>query len=73
MPRSSTGTGTQQTMIKLSYVALRPDRDLLTGTVELDEPYVGGRSTGHQGGSTEKAPVVIAVEGSTTADSGGPE
>jgi transposase-like protein len=39
-----------------------PDRELLTGAVELDQSFLGGRATGGQGGSTDKAPITIAVE-----------
>ena len=38
-----------------------PDRELLTGVVEVDESFVGGRAAGERR-STEKAPVMIAVE-----------
>jgi transposase-like protein len=35
---------------------------LLTGVVEVDESFIGGRATGKQGASTDKVPVMIAVE-----------
>ena len=47
---------------KLRRAMVRPDRDLLTGLVELDETFVGGMSVGRQGASSEKVPVQIAVE-----------
>lgn len=47
---------------KLRRAMVRPDRDLLSGIVELDETFVGGVSVGKPGASTEKVPVQIAVE-----------
>lgn len=47
---------------KLRRAMVRPDREQLSGDVELDQSFLGGRSTGHQGGSTRKAPITIAVE-----------
>jgi transposase-like protein len=47
---------------KLRRAMVRPDRDLLTGDVELDQSFLGGRSTGRKGGSTGKAAITIAVE-----------
>lgn len=47
---------------KLRRAMVRPDREMLSGNVELDESFVGGRSTGNYGASTEKVPVMIAVE-----------
>ena len=41
---------------------VRPDRELLAGVVEVDESFVGGRATGSRGASTDKVPVMIAVE-----------
>jgi hypothetical protein len=35
---------------------------MLSGVVEFDETFVGGRTTGKQGGSTDKVPVMVAVE-----------
>ena len=49
-------------MQKLRRAMVRPDRELLSGVVELDETFVGGRSTGKDGASTDKVPVMIAVE-----------
>lgn len=47
---------------KMRRAMVRPDRDLLGGTVELDQSFVGGRSTGNLGGSSDKLPITIAVE-----------
>jgi transposase-like protein len=47
---------------KLRRAMVRPDRELLSGVVEVDEAFVGGRATGRQGASTDKVPVMIAVE-----------
>lgn len=46
---------------------VRPDRDLLGDPaggviVELDQSFLGGRSRGKLGGSSDKAPITIAVE-----------
>lgn len=41
---------------------VRPERELLSGVVELDQSFLGGRSHGKAGASTEKAPITIAVE-----------
>ena len=42
---------------------VRPDRDALCGTVEVDETYIGGRRSGKRGRGTEnKVPVEVAVE-----------
>jgi transposase-like protein len=49
-------------MHKLRRAMVRPDRDLLSGQVELDETFVGGVSPGLLGGSTDKVPVMLAVE-----------
>ena len=49
-------------MHKLRRAMVRPDRELLTGTVELDEAMIGGRSKGRVGASSHKVPVMIAVE-----------
>src|SRR5271169_3994852 len=47
---------------KLRRAMVRPDRERLAGVVEVDEAFIGGRAIGRQGGSTDKAPVMIAVE-----------
>ena len=47
---------------KLRRAMVRPERELLRGVVELDQSFLGGRSHGRLGGSTEKAPITIAVE-----------
>ena len=52
---------------KLRRAMVRPGRDRLSGTVEVDEVYVGGQRSGKRGrGATGKALVLIAaqVEGS---------
>ena len=51
---------------KLRRAMVRPDRELLAGVVEVDESFVGGRATGRQGASTDKVPVMIAVENAGT-------
>ncbi len=48
---------------KLRRAMVRPDRDKLSGAVEVDETYVGGEEPGGRGRYTEtKAIVAIAVE-----------
>ena len=47
---------------KLRRAMVRPERELLFGAVEVDESFVGGRATGKDGASTDKVPVMIAVE-----------
>jgi transposase-like protein len=47
---------------KLRRAMVRPGRDCLSGRVEVDETYVGGKSEGKDGRGTDKALVVIAVE-----------
>lgn len=51
---------------KLRRAMVRPERELL-GTdpaviVELDQSFLGGRSAGKPGGSSDKSPITIAVE-----------
>ena len=64
------GLGSYETALawlhKLRRAMVRPDRELLAGVVEVDESFVGGRATGRQGASTDKVPVMIAVENSGT-------
>ena len=49
---------------RLRSVLVRPGRDRLTGTVEVDETYIGGEEPGLRGGRAKgkKALVGIAVE-----------
>jgi transposase-like protein len=48
---------------KLRRAMVRPNRDLLTGTVEVDESFVGGAEPGFEGrGAETKALVAIAAE-----------
>jgi len=48
---------------KLRIAMIRPGRDRLVGTVEVDEIYIGGRHSGKRGrGAKGKTLVVIAVE-----------
>lgn len=48
---------------KLRRTMVRPNRDMLSGTVEVDETYIGGKRPGKRGrGADNKALVVIAVE-----------
>ena len=47
---------------KLRRAMVRPERELLAGVVEVDESFVGGRAMGRLGASTDKGPVMIAVE-----------
>lgn len=49
---------------RLRSVLVRPGRELLTGTVEVDETLIGGSAPGDRGGRTpgEKTLVVVAVE-----------
>ncbi|SDN96379.1 Transposase zinc-ribbon domain-containing protein [Cryobacterium flavum] len=49
-------------MHKLRRAMVVPERDLLTGTVEVDETFVGGISRGNVGRSSDKVPVIVAAE-----------
>ncbi|NUQ32926.1 MAG: IS1595 family transposase [Dermatophilaceae bacterium] len=49
-------------MHKLRRAMVPPERDRLSGIVELDETMVGGVSPGAGGGYGDKMPVMIAVE-----------
>lgn len=52
-----------QWLHKLRRAMVRPNRDRLTGTIEVDETYVGGKKPGKRGrGAAGKALVGIAVE-----------
>jgi transposase-like protein len=48
---------------RLRRAMVRPDRDNLNGTVEVDETYIGGERSGKRGrGAENKSLVVIGVE-----------
>jgi len=48
---------------KLRRAMVRPGRDRLAGTVEVDEIYIGGEKPGKRGrGARSKVPVMVAVE-----------
>jgi hypothetical protein len=49
---------------RIRSVLVRPGRDRLTGTVEVDETYVGGEASGQRGGRAggKKVLTAIAVE-----------
>jgi len=47
---------------KIRRAMVRPDRDRLTGVVEVDETFVGGIDHGTDGAGSDKIPVSIAVE-----------
>ncbi len=47
---------------KLRRAMVRPERELLSGVVELDQSFLGGRSKGRPGGFSDKTPITIAVE-----------
>lgn len=49
-------------MHKLRRAMVNPDREQLSGVVEVDETFVGGVTVGRPGASSEKAIVMIAVE-----------
>lgn len=49
-------------MHKLRRAMVRTERDRLSGIVEVDETFVGGVSVGRLGGSSDKVPVMVAVE-----------
>lgn len=49
-------------MQKLRRAMVRPEREMLSGVVELGETFVAGRSTGRMGASTGTASVMVAVE-----------
>ena len=46
-------------MHKLRRAMVRPDRDRLTGEIEIDETYVGGLEEGKRGPEIEKKSIVV--------------
>jgi len=49
---------------KLRIAMVRPGRERLSGNVEVDETYIGGKKTGERGhGAAGKSLVLIVVEG----------
>ena len=48
-------------MHKLRRAMVRPDRELLSGVVEVDETFVGGVNPGSGGEAGDKVPVMAAV------------
>ncbi len=63
----SLGLGSYRTawmmLHKLRSGMVRSERDRLTGTIEVDEAYVGGLEEGVRGrGTAEKAVLVVAVQ-----------
>jgi hypothetical protein len=52
---------------RLRSVLVRPGRDRLTGTVEVDETFIGGQEPGLRGGRARGKKVLtgIAVEAGT--------
>jgi len=61
------GIGSYRTALylcrRLRRAMVNPEREPLTGTIEVDDIYVGGPGKGKRGrGSKEKVPVIVAVE-----------
>ncbi len=57
---------------RLRRAMVRPERDLLTGVVEVDETYVGGQHSGGSGrGAVGKSLVLVAVEDTGWLNPGG--
>lgn len=50
-------------MYRLRHAMVRPSRDRISGTIEVDETYIGGKRTGKPGrGSAGKTLVIMAVQ-----------
>jgi hypothetical protein len=49
-------------MHQLRRAMVRPERDQLTGVVELDEVFIGNETRGKAGGAKDKTAAMIAVE-----------
>ena len=63
----SLGIGSYHTawewLYRLRHAMVRPGRDRISGTIEVDETYVGGKKTGKRGrGADGKVLVVIAAQ-----------
>ena len=52
-------------MHKLRRAMVRPDRERLSGSIEVDETHVGGRTEGTDGRGSAKDLVIVAVESQT--------
>jgi len=52
-------------MHKLRRAMVRPEREMLSGSIEVDETHVGGRQEGTDGRGSTKDLVIIAVESQT--------
>ena len=46
---------------RLRSVLVRPGRDRLTGTVEVDETFIGGEEAGLRGGRAKGKKVLVGV------------
>jgi hypothetical protein len=53
-------------MHKMRRAMVRPERDKLSGIVELDETMIGGVTRGRMGGYGDKVAVMIAIEHNET-------
>lgn len=49
-------------MHKMRRAMVRPERDRLSGIVEVDETFVGGVTAGQPGAGSDKVPIMVAVE-----------
>ena len=63
----SLGIGSYHTawewLYKLRHAMVRPDRDNISGTIEVDETYIGGKKNGKRGrGAGGKVLVLIAAQ-----------
>lgn len=47
---------------KLRRAMVRPDRERLSGIVEVDQSFLGGRSARKPGTASDKVPIMVAVE-----------
>lgn len=57
---------------KFRRAMVRPGRDSLSGVVEIDETYIGGKSSGKRGrGASNKSLVAVAVEDKSQTSSTG--